>query len=108
LIPFALTFGDANVPHFNRGKISYHTQFGVKLFHHHLVGYRVCPCELVPNLSLVIAFCELVWNPSRREGPTLRHYARGATDLLRALGEDISKRNVQAGAVSGQPCAIRP
>src|SRR3954451_12615785 len=41
-------------------------QFGVKLFHHHLVGYRACPCELVRNLSLVIAFCELVPNPSRR------------------------------------------
>src|SRR5499425_211576 len=25
-------------PHFKRGKISYHAQFGVKLFHRHLVG----------------------------------------------------------------------
>ena len=29
-------------PHFKRGKISYHAQFGVKLFHHHLVGRGVC------------------------------------------------------------------
>src|SRR5260370_2672671 len=28
--------------------------------------------------------------------PTLRHYARGATDLLRRLGEDVSQWNAQA------------
>src|SRR5258707_520854 len=87
-------------PHFKRGKISYHAQFGVKLFHHHLVGRGVCPSESVPNLtpdsSLVIAFCD--WFRSHRgvKEPTLRQYARGATDLLRTLGEDVSKWNAQA------------
>ena len=87
-------------PHFKRGKISYHAQFGVKLFHHHLVGRGVCPCESVPNLAphppLVIAFCD--WFRTHRgvKEPTLRHYARGAIDLLRALGEDVSKWNAQA------------
>src|ERR1700722_53926 len=38
-------------PHFKRGKISYHAQFGVKLFPHHLVGCGVCPSESVPNLT---------------------------------------------------------
>jgi len=87
-------------PYFKRGKISYHAQFGVKLFHHHLVGRGVCPSEPVPSLvphpPLVIAFCE--WFRIHRgvKEPTLRHYARGATDLLRALGEDVSKWSAQA------------
>ncbi len=86
-------------PHFNRGKISYHAQFGVKLFHHHLVGREVCRSESVPNPAphppLVIAFCD--WFRTHRgvTEPTLRHYARGAIDLLRALGEDVSKWNAQ-------------
>ena len=87
-------------PHFKRGKISYHAQFGVKLFHHHLVGRGVCLCKSVPNPAphppLVIAFCD--WFRTHRgvKEPTLRHYARGATDLLRTLGEDVSKWNAQA------------
>ena len=82
-------------PHFKRGKISYHAQFGVKLFHHHLVGRGICPSESVPNLAphppLVVAFCD--WFRTHRgvKEPTLRHYARGATDLLRALGEDVEQ-----------------
>ncbi len=59
-------------PHFKRGKISYHTQFGVKLFHHHLVGCGVCPCESIPKSGSPPASCDrilrLVPNPSRREG----------------------------------------
>ena len=88
-------------PHFKRGKISYHAQFGMKLFHHHLVGRGVCcPCESVSNLAahapLVIAFCDWFRTHRGAKEPTLRHYARGATDLLRALGEDVSKWNAQA------------
>ena len=87
-------------PHFKRGRISYHAQFGVKLFHHHLVGRGICSSESVLNLSphppLVIAFCD--WFRTHRgvKEPTLRHYASGATDLLRALGDDVSKWNAQA------------
>jgi site-specific recombinase XerD len=87
-------------PHFKRGKISYHAQFGAKLFHRHLVGCGVCPNEPLQNLPphppLVIAFCE--WFRTHRgvKEPTLRQYARGATDLLRTLGEDIGQWNAQA------------
>ena len=44
----------------------------------------------------MIAFCD--WFRTHRgvKEPTLRQYARGATDLLRALGEDVSKWNAQA------------
>src|SRR5271166_1828788 len=87
-------------PHFKRGKISYHAHFGVKLFHRHLVRCGICPSESVQNLpanpALVIAFCD--WFRTHRgvKEPTLRQYARGATDLLRTLGEDVSQWNAQA------------
>ena len=86
-------------PHFKRGKISYHAQFGVKLFHRHLVGCGICRSECVQNLpakpALVTAFCD--WFRMHRgvKEPTLRQYARGATDLLRALGEDVSQWNAK-------------
>ena len=72
----------------------------MKLFHHHLVGCGVCPSESVQNLPpnpvLVSAFCD--WFRTHRgvKEPTLRQYARGATDLLRTLGEDIGQWNAQA------------
>ena len=87
-------------PHFKRGKISYHAQFGVKLFHRHLVGCGICPSESVQNLpanpALVTAFCDWFRTHRGAKEPTLRHYARGATDLLRTLGEDVSQWNAQA------------
>jgi site-specific recombinase XerD len=87
-------------PHFRRGKINYHAQFGVKLFHHHLVERGICksqPVQEEPFVpALVTAFCD--WFRTHRgvKEPTLRHYARGATDLVRALGEDVSQWNAQA------------
>ena len=87
-------------PHFKRGKISYHAPFGAKLFYRHLIACGICSRELTQNLipapSLVTAFCE--WFRTHRgvKEATLRHYARGATDLVRALGEDVGKWNAQA------------
>jgi site-specific recombinase XerD len=87
-------------PHFKRGKLNYHAHFGVKLFHHHLVGHGICRNESVRNLTsppaLVTAFCD--WFRTHRgvKEPTLRHYARGATDLLRTLGEDVGQWKAQA------------
>jgi len=87
-------------PHFKRGKISYHAHFGVKLFHHHLVELGICkrpPVQEAPFApALVTAFCD--WFRTHRgvKEPTLRHYARGATDLVRALGEDVGQWNAQA------------
>ena len=87
-------------PHFQRGKISYHAQFGAKLFHQHLVRCGVCRDESgqtqSPNLALVIAFCD--WFRTHRgiKEPTLRQYARGATALLRALGENPSEWDAKA------------
>jgi site-specific recombinase XerD len=87
-------------PHFKRGRISYHAQFGVKLFHRHLVGCGICSSEsalnLIPMPALVTTFCD--WYRTHRgvKEPTLRQYARGAADLLRTLGEDVTEWNAQA------------
>lgn len=87
-------------PHFRRGKISYHAHFGVKLFHRHLVERGICrrlTVQIAPSApALVTAFCD--WFRTHRgvKEPTLRHYARGATDLVRALGEDVGRWNAQA------------
>ena len=87
-------------PHFKRGKISYHAQFGVKLFHRHLVGCGICPSESVQNLpanpALVTAFCDWFRTHRGAKEPTLRQYARSATDLLRTLGEDVGQWNARA------------
>ena len=98
-------------PIFKRGKISYHAQFGVKLFHRHLVGCGICSIESVPSSvptpALVTAFCD--WFRTHRgvKEPTLRQYARGATDLLRTLGEDVGQWSAQGrsrlSSGTGQP-----
>src|SRR6202140_115435 len=87
-------------PHFKRGKISYHAHFGVKLFHHHLVERGICKRQPVQAATssppLVTAFCD--WFRTHRgvKESTLRHYARGATGLVQALGEDVAHWNAQA------------
>jgi site-specific recombinase XerD len=79
---------------------SYHAHFGVKLFYRHLVERGICksqPVEEAPFAPvLVTAFCD--WLRAHRgvKEPTLRHYARGAADLVRALGEDVGQWNAQA------------
>src|SRR5712691_3039795 len=87
-------------PHFKRGEISYHAPFGVKLCHHHLVACGVCQSEsvqnLIPHPPLVTAFCDWFGTHRGVKESTLRQYARGATDLLRTLGEDVGQWNAQA------------
>jgi site-specific recombinase XerD len=87
-------------PHFRRGRISYHAHFGVKLLLQHLVESGICKSQPVQEApaapALVTAFCD--WFRTHRgvKEPTLRHYARGATDLVRALGEDVGQWKAQA------------
>jgi len=87
-------------PHFRRGKINYHAHFGVKLFHQHLVGRGICKSHPVQGEpfapALVTAFCDWFRRHRGVKEPTLRHYARGATALVRALGEDVGQWNAQA------------
>lgn len=87
-------------PHFKRGKIGYHSPFGVRLFHRQLVGCGICPTKPLQDVTvdptLVTAFRD--WFRTHRgvKEPTLRQYARGAMDLLQALGEDVGQWNAQA------------
>ncbi len=71
----------------------------MKLFHRHLVGCAICASESVQNLpanpALVTAFCDWFRTHRGAKEPTLRQYARGATDLLRTLGEDVSQWNAR-------------
>jgi site-specific recombinase XerC len=83
-------------PQSNGGRTGYHAQFGLKLFLRHLVQAGVCQAPLAsiekqnPVPPLVAAF--QAWFQTHRgvAQPTLRLYSRGATELLGALGEDVS------------------
>jgi site-specific recombinase XerD len=87
-------------PHFKRAKISYHARFGVKLFHQHLVGCGICPSESVrdenADPALVTAFRDWFQTHRGAKPPTLRLYARGAAELLEALGEDVGQWTAHA------------
>ena len=82
-------------PQSNGGRTGYHAQFGVKLFHRHLIQCGVCPGLSVstekrnPVPPLVAAF--QAWFQTHRgvAQPTLRLYSRGAAELLGALGEHV-------------------
>jgi site-specific recombinase XerD len=82
-------------PQSSGGRTGYHAQFGVKLFHRHLIQCGVCPGASVsteksnPVPPLVAAF--QTWFQTHRgvAQPTLRLYGRGAAELLAALGEDV-------------------
>jgi site-specific recombinase XerD len=87
-------------PHFKRGKIGYHSPFGVKLFHRQLGGCGICSPEPVQDVTadptLVTAFGDWFGTHRGVKEPTLRQYVRGAVDLLQTLGEDVSRWNAQA------------
>jgi hypothetical protein len=82
-------------PQSNGGRTGYHAQFGVKLFHGHLIQCGICPGHSVstqklnPVPPLVAAFQD--WFQTHRgvAQPTLRLYSRGAAELLGVLGEDV-------------------
>lgn len=87
-------------PHFKRAKIAYHARFGVKLFHRRLVGCGICPSESVrgenADPALVTAFRDWFQTHRGAKPPTLRLYARGAAELLQALGKDVSQWTAHA------------
>jgi len=87
-------------PHFKRAKIAFHARFGVKLFHHRLVGCGICPSESVREENaapaLVTAFLDWFQTHRGAKQPTLRLYARGAAELLQALGDDVGQWTAHA------------
>ena len=88
-------------PRWKAAKIGYHARFGVKLFHRYLVEQGICPQRPVPEShtaepALVSAFREWFRTHRGLTLPTLRLYARGATELLHALGDDPSQWTAQS------------
>lgn len=87
-------------PEVNGGRTGYHAGFGVKLFYSYLISCGICrvegpTSERSVEPALVVGFRD--WFRMHRGvlPPTLRLYTRGATELVRALGEDVSEWNAQ-------------
>ena len=87
-------------PRYKGVKTGYHARFGVKLFHRYLVQQGVgqsLPTDDVTNdlPALVIAFRDWLHVHRGATQPTLRLYTRGATEILHALGEGVSRWSAQ-------------
>jgi site-specific recombinase XerD len=101
LAAFGRHFRRCRCPHSNGGKTGYHARFGVKLFHQHLIKLGICRNSEVADdrgsePALVIAFRDWLKVHRGASEPTLRMYSRGATEVIKALGEDIGKWTVRA------------
>ncbi|HKA30158.1 MAG TPA: tyrosine-type recombinase/integrase [Candidatus Binatia bacterium] len=81
-------------------RTGYHGRFGAQRFHTYLIVRGVCRRlsvgEPPPAPPLVVAFT--AWYQTHRGAtpPTLRHYARGASAMLDALGPDVRAWTPQA------------
>jgi site-specific recombinase XerD len=87
-------------PESNGGTTGYHAWFGVKLFHRHLIGLGICRNPVVAaehgaEPSPVIAFGDWLRVHRGASEPTIRQYSRGATELIKALGENVGKWTVR-------------
>ncbi|HEY2967012.1 MAG TPA: tyrosine-type recombinase/integrase [Casimicrobiaceae bacterium] len=78
----------------NGGRNGHHAAFGVQRFQAYLIARGVCPRPIVsvarpPVAALITEFTD--WYQTHRGVtlPTVRHYARGATAMLDALGADV-------------------
>jgi len=83
-------------PQSNGGKSGYHAQFGVKLFHRHLVQHGICQSRQATEThhdepALVTAFRDWFRTHRGATQPTLRLYSRGASELVHGLGDDVSQ-----------------
>jgi site-specific recombinase XerD len=79
----------------------YHDYFGAKLFQRHLSQLGVCrggevTIDRVDEPALVTTFREWLQAHRGASNPTVRLYARNATELVKELGEDVSNWTVRA------------
>lgn len=98
---FGRHFFRCRCPQSNGGSTGYHARFGVKLFHQHLVQLGICRnLEVADDRgnepALVITFRHWLQVHRGASEPTLRMYSRGATEVIKALGEDVGKWTVRA------------
>lgn len=78
------------------GRTSFHLRSGVKLFHHYLMQRGVCASQSVADSlsyepAVVAAFRDWFRTHRGATEPTLRIYSRGASELIQALGADVSQ-----------------
>jgi len=78
----------------NGGRNGHHAPFGVQRFQAYLMARGLCPRPIVSDARppLPVLITEFTaWYQTHRgvAPPTLRHYARGATAMLDALGADV-------------------
>lgn len=88
-------------PASNGGRNGHHAAFGVQRFQAYLIVRGLCPRPIVsdarpPVPALITEFTD--WYQTHRgvAPPTVRHYARGATAMLDALGADVGSWTPQA------------
>lgn len=78
-------------PSSNGGRSDHHARFGAKRFYDYLVQQGICQGHSSPGLQktlpeLVVSFRDWFQTHRGAAKPTLRHYCRGAIELLEALG----------------------
>lgn len=83
----------------NGGKINHHTFFGVRRFHQYLVQLGVCPSDPAPappdEPMFIKGFRRWLEVHRGAAPPTVKHYCRGASELLEALGNDAQQWDPQ-------------
>lgn len=98
---FARHFTRCRCPRSNGGSTGYHAYFGAKLFLRYLCQRGICRVGEVggdgaDEPALVAAFCDWLHVHRGASKPTIRLYARDATELVSDLGEDVSTWTVRA------------
>ena len=98
---FARHFPRCRCPRSNGGATGYHAYFGARLFQRYLSQLHVCrdgevTVEGFDEPALVTAFCDWLQAHRGASKPTVRLYARDATQLVKELGEDVSTWTVRA------------
>jgi site-specific recombinase XerD len=98
---FARHFARCRCPRSNGGSTGYHAYFGAKLFQRYLSQRGICRdgevgVDGVDEPALVVAFRDWLHVHRGASRPTIRLYARDATELVNELGEDVSTWTVRA------------
>lgn len=98
---FGRHFPRCRCPRSNGGATGYHAGFGAKLFYRHLIGLGVCKGPVVADdehaePALVVAFRDWLRVHRGASDPTLKHYCRGAAELIDELGADVGRWNAHS------------
>jgi site-specific recombinase XerD len=98
---FACHFARCRCPQSGGDSTGYHDYFGAKLFQRYLCQLGICrdsevAVDGVDEAALVTAFRDWLQAHRGASNPTVRLYARDATELVKELGEDVSTWTARA------------